>query len=135
MSRVALRLVLLVVFTIVFALVLLTGWQAFLGTSLPDAAAEAARLLFLFMDVGLLAWVILLIIAVARKRPPSPGAVLGFAAIGVAVNLVVVTVVGFIQGGWAPLFVLFAVEAGIATLVAVLLALGLVNVLVKPSKA
>ena len=42
------------------------------------------------------------------------------AVIGVAVNALVVVVVGFIQGGWAPLFVVFALEAGLAFLVAVL---------------
>jgi hypothetical protein len=34
------------------------------------------------------------------------------------VNLIVVAVVGFAQGGWAPLLIVFAIEAGIAVLLA-----------------
>ena len=48
-------------------------------------------------------------------------------------NLIVVTVVGFIQGGWAPLLVLFAIEAGIAVLVGAAIVVTIVHRLVKPT--
>jgi hypothetical protein len=41
--------------------------------------------------------------------------------------LVVVIVVGFVQGGWAPLLVLFAIEAAIASLIAAAIVLPLVH--------
>jgi hypothetical protein len=139
MSRVVLRLVLDVVLTIAVAFLLLTLWQWFLSGSLADAPAEALRVLFNFMDVGLGIWLILMIVAVVRGRTrgggPSAGLTWVFALVGAIVNLIVVTVVGFIQGGWAPLLVLFAIEAGIAVLIAAAVVVPIVHRLVKPPSA
>jgi hypothetical protein len=135
MSRVVLRLVLDVVLTIAVALALLILWQWFLSGSLADAPAEGVRVLFNFMDVGLAVWVILLIVAAVRGRTRgvAPGAALTwvFVLVGAIVNLIVVTVVGFIQGGWAPLLVLFAIEAGIAVLVAAAVVVPIVHRVLK----
>ena len=135
MSRVVLRLVLDVVLTIAVALGLLILWQWFLSGSLAEAPAEGVRVLFNFMDVGLAIWVILLIVAAVRGRTRGggPGAALTwvFALVGAIVNLIVVTVVGFIQGGWAPLLVLFAIEAGIAVLVAAAIVVPIVHRVVR----
>ena len=139
MSRVVLRLVLDVVLTIAVALGLLILWQWFLGGSFADAPLEGVRVLFNFMDVGLALWVVLLIVAAVRGRTRGggPGAALTwvFALVGAFVNLIVVTIVGFIQGGWAPLLVLFAIEAGIAVLIAAAIVVPIVHRLVKPSVA
>jgi hypothetical protein len=134
-----LRLVLDVVLTIAVALGLLILWQWFLSGSLAGAPLEALRVLFNFMDVGLGIWVILLIVAAVRGRTrgggPGAGLTWVFALVGAIVNLIVVTVVGFIQGGWAPLLVLFAVEAGIAVLVGAAIVVPIVHRLVKPPGA
>jgi hypothetical protein len=131
MSRVVLRLVLDVVLTIAVALGLLILWQWFLSGSLADAPAEAVRVLFNFMDVGLAVWVILLIVAAVRGRTrggePGAGLTWAFALVGAVVNVIVVTVVGFIQGGWAPLLVMFAIAAGIAVLIAAAIVVPLVH--------
>jgi hypothetical protein len=139
MSRVVLRLVLDVVFTIALALGLLILWQWFLGGSFTDAPAEGVRVLFNFMDVGLAIWVILLVVAVVRGRTRGggPGAAITwvFAFVGAIVNAIVVTIVGFIQGGWAPLLVLFAIEAGVAVLIAAAIVVPIVHRVVKPPPA
>jgi hypothetical protein len=120
MQRPVLRLILDVVLTIALALLLLGGWQSFLSGSATEGFPEALRVLFNFMDVGLAIWLILLIVAVVRLRPvgPSAGRTYLWLLVGVILNLLVVTVVGFVQGGWAPLLVLFAITAGIACLAA-----------------
>ena len=69
------------------------------------------------MDVGLGLWLVLLIVfAVRSPAHLSAGRTYLLLVIGAVVNLAVVITVGFIQGGWAPLLVLFAIEAGIACL-------------------
>jgi hypothetical protein len=55
--------------------------------------------------------------------------------IAAVVNAVVVLTVGFIQGGWAPLLVLFAIEAGLACLIAAAVVLPIVHRLVKSPEA
>lgn len=120
-GRIALALVALIVLVVAVALVLSALWQWFLTGDLAAAFPEGARLLFFFMDVGLAIWVVaLIVLAVRRQALPGFGATLLWAVIGAIVNAIVVLIVGFIQGGWAPLFVLFAITAGIAFLIAVL---------------
>lgn len=125
---------------LVLAVALLLGalWQWFLTGDLASGFGEGARLLFLFMDVGLAVWVIALIVLTARgRRLPGIGITLALAVVGVVVNAIVVLIVGFVQGGWAPLYVLFAITAGIAFLVAVLVVAPIIRRLfradVKPS--
>lgn len=108
------------VLSIVFALILLTAWQGFLSGSIVDGFVEGARMLFLFMDVGLLAFLLWLILRSARGGRP-------YAALGalgaVLINLIVVIIVGFVQGGAAPFgFMLFAITAGTLFVLAVLVA-------------
>jgi len=139
MSRVVLRLVLDVVLTIAVALLFLVLWQWFLTESLADGFVEALRVLFNFMDVGLGVWAILLIVAAVRGRTrgggPGAGLTWVFALVGAVVNVIVVAVVGFIQGGWAPLLVMFAIAAGIAVLIAAAIVVPTVHRLVNPSTA
>jgi hypothetical protein len=121
MTRPVLALVAQVVLAIVVALLLGALWQWLRTGDLAEGAGEAARLLFLFMDVGLLVWVVVLVVLTVRRRAlPGIGAILLAALAGVLVNALTVTVVGVVQSGGAPLFVLFAIEAGIAFLAAVL---------------
>ena len=135
MSRVVLRLILDVVLTIAVALLLLVLWQWFLSGFITAAPGEGVRVLVNFMDVGLAIWLILLIVAAVRGRTrgggPGAGITWVFALLGAIVNLIVVTVVGFIQGGWAPHLVLFAIEAGIAVLVGAAIVVPFVHRLVK----
>jgi len=135
MTRTALRPILDVVLTIVLALLLLGGWQTILSGSASDGFAEGFRVLVNFMDVGLAIWVVLLIVFTIRAR--SRGGISGgrtylFLLVGVILNLLVVTVVGFAQGGWAPLLVLFAIEAGIACLLAAAVVVPLVHRVLAP---
>lgn len=115
----ALTLALDVVLTIVGALVLLTAWHAVMLDDRVAGFLEGARLLFLFMDVGLGAWVVALVVLGVRARrgarPPSRTAVLVACAIGVALNAVTVLVIGLAQG---IVHLDHALLAGAATLVA-----------------
>lgn len=121
MTRTVIALVVEVLLALVVALLLGALWQWIRGGDLAAAVGEGARLLFLFMDVGLLAWVgILVVLTVRGRRLPGAGATLLAALVGVVVNALVVIVVGFVQGGWAPHYVLFAITAGVAFLLAVL---------------
>jgi hypothetical protein len=131
MSRVVLRLVLDVVLTIAVALLLLGGWQSFLSGSASEGFAEGFRVLFNFMDVGLGVWLVLLVIVAVRAKNLSAGRTYLLLVIGAVVNLAVVITVGFIQGGWAPLLVLFAIEAGICCLIAAAIVVPLVHRLVR----
>ena len=108
------------ILSILFTLVILTAWQGFHGGSIVDGFGEGAHMLFLFMDVGLLAFLLWLIIRSARGGRPyaAPGAIGA-----VLLNLVVVLIVGFVQTGAAPLeFLGFALTAGVAFALAVLVA-------------
>jgi hypothetical protein len=127
-GRLALALVSLIVLVLAVAVLLGALWQWFLSGDLSAALPEGVRLLFFFMDIGLAIWVVaLIVLAVRRRSLPGFGATLLWALIGVVVNAIVVLIVGFVQGGWAALFVLFAIEAGIAFLLAVLLVTPLVR--------
>ncbi len=134
MSRTVGRIVLDVLVTVVLTLAYLTAWRCMAGSAIGDAFAEAAQRLFLFMDVGLGVWLILILVAAIRRKPAGAGLTLVFGAVGAMTNLVVVILVGYVQqGGWAELFILFAVEAGTAFLVAAVVAVILVHrVFLKP---
>ena len=121
MVRSVIALVVEVLLVILVALLLGTLWQWFLTGDLASGVVESARLLFLFMDVGLAIWFIVLIVLTVRRRAlPGIGVTLLVAIAGVVLNAIVVLIVGFVQGGWAAFYVLFAIEAGIAFLIAVL---------------
>ena len=136
MSRVVLRLILDVVLTIAVALLLLGGWFSILGGGFP----EGFRVLVNFMDVGLALWMVLQIIVIVLGARQARSPVLSPARaylllIGTVVNALVVLIVGFVQGGWAPVLVLFAIEAGLACLIAAAIVLPIVHRLVKPPEA
>ena len=133
MARTVLALVTEVLFVILVALLLGALWQWFLTGDLASGVVEGARLLFLFMDVGLAIWLVVLIVLIVRRREfPGIGVTLVAAIAGVVVNAIVVLIVGFIQGGWAPLYVVFAIEARIAILVAVLIVAPIIRRLIRP---
>jgi hypothetical protein len=121
-----LRPVLDVAGTILIALVILGAWFSLLFGSLGEGAAEAVRVLFNFMDVGLGVWAVLLIVFTIRRTLTAGRAYL-FLVIGAVLNALTVVTVGFIQGGWAPLLVLFAIQAGFACLVAAAIAVPVVH--------
>lgn len=129
MPRPVLRLILDVVLTIVLALLILGIWQTVLGGQPSEGFPEGVRLLFNFMDVGLAIWVIFLIVRVVRTRPNGPSAAATWVSllVGAILNLIVVTVVGFIQGGTGPWLVLFAIEAGIGSLVSAAIVVPIVH--------
>jgi hypothetical protein len=109
-----------VLLSVLGALLLLTAWQGFLNGSIVQGFFDGLNMLFLFMDVGLVAFVLWLILR--SSRGARPAAALG--AIGaVVINLIAVLIVGFIQGGAAPwAFMLWGLTAGIAFVLAVLVA-------------
>jgi hypothetical protein len=125
MSRTA-SVILRLLFAVAAALVLLGLWQWFLGGDLVAGFAEGARILFLFTDIALGVWLVLLIVGAARGW--GRGILFAAAVIGAVLNLVTVIVVGFIQGGAAPwAFILWAVEGGIALLIGAAVALAVVK--------
>jgi hypothetical protein len=135
MSRVVLRLVLDVVLTIGLSLLFLALWQWMLSDFSGNPFPEAIRVLFNFMDVGLGIWLVLLIIWAIRGRTrgggPSAAHTFLFALIGTVVNAIVVTIVGFIQGGAGPWLVMFAIVGGFAVLVSAAIVVPIVHRVVK----
>lgn len=122
MVRLIIALIVEVLLVLLVALLIGAAWQSVLAGDIAAGVVEGARLLFLFMDVGLVAWLVVLIVLIVRRRePPGVGLTLAIAVAAVVLNAIVVLIVGFVQGGWAPLYVLFAIEAGIAFLIAVLI--------------
>lgn len=135
MNRAVPRIILVIALTIILTIAFITAFLWLFTANIWDSIPEAARLLFLFMDVGLLVWVVLTVIAAVRSRGAGPRAwtTLLFAVVGSLVNLIVVVIVGFIQtGALETTFVLYAIEAGIAFLVAALIVVPLVHLAVKP---
>jgi hypothetical protein len=125
--------VLLLAFTVVIAYLILTAWQALISSPPIEAFGSAFSLLFNFMDVGLLAWLIVLIVFAVRGVFGFGWVVLA-AFLGTVLNLIVVTIVGFIQGGAAPwAFILFALTAGFAVMVGVLIAAPIAKRIAKPT--
>lgn len=119
--RTLVALVAQIVLTLGVALLLSAAGQWLLAGDLASALSDSPRLLFVFMGVGLAIWIVaLVVLAVRRRAVPGVGITLLWAFIGTVVNAVVVLVVGVLEGGWGALMVLFAIEAGIAFLVAVL---------------
>ncbi|MGV8897574.1 MAG: hypothetical protein ACOH1U_14030 [Rhodoglobus sp.] len=135
MSRTVGKIVLDVLVTVALSLVILSTWRWMAGSTLGDGFGEAAQRLFLFMDIGLLVWLILISVAAIRRKPAGAGLTLVFGAVGALANLITVIIVGYVQqGGWAEQFILFAVEAGSAFLIAAVVAVLLVHRLIlKPS--
>ncbi len=117
--RHAITLALDVALTIVGALVLLTAWHAVVLDDRVAGFLEGARLLFLFMDVGLGVWAIALVVLGLRarrgRRRPGRVAVLVACAVGVVVNAAAVLLIGLAQG---IVYLDHALLAGAATLVA-----------------
>ncbi len=74
------------------------------------------------MDIGLAVWVVILIVVAVRRRAlPAVGVTLVAAVVGVAVNALTVLVVSLVQGGGTAEFLTYALEAGVAFLIAVLI--------------
>ncbi|MBC7596804.1 MAG: hypothetical protein H7288_23265 [Kineosporiaceae bacterium] len=135
MSRSVGTIVLDVLLTVALSLVLLTIWRGIASGSPAEGVAQAVQRLFLFMDIGLLVWVVMLTVVAVRRRPAGAGLTLVFATVGALANLLTVIVVGFVQQGtWAVDFIEFAVEAGIVFLVAAAIIVILVHrFILKPS--
>jgi hypothetical protein len=118
MTRTVLALMAQVVLAILVALLFGASWQAIVTGATSAAAGEAARLLFLFMDIGLGVWLVALIVLTVRRRAlPGVGATLLAAVAGVVLNALAVFVVGLVQG---VVYLAYAIEAGVAFLIAVL---------------
>jgi hypothetical protein len=136
MSRVILTIALELVLAILLALAVNGVWLLFLGESVADAFLDQGfRLLFTFMDVGLVVWLLLLILGAVRRRGLGwgVGGSLVAAFIGTLVNLTVVTIVAFVQGGANIFYIALGLEAGILFLIAAAVAVPIVHRLVKPA--
>lgn len=114
------KVVVRLVIAIVVALVLLGLWLLVTGFA-AGSLGEAARQLFLFMDIGLGVWLVLLI--VGARRGWGTRALLASAVVGVVANLLTVTVVGLVQTGAVPWeFMGWALQAGAAFVVGAVVA-------------
>lgn len=128
----ALWVVLLMVISVAIAYLLLAGYQSLVSATPAEGFGSAATLLFLFMDVGLIAFLLAMIVF-ALRGVFGYGWIVLAAFLATVLNFVVVIVVGFVQGGAAPwAFMLFAVLAGVAFLVGVLIAAPLAKRIAKP---
>jgi hypothetical protein len=115
---------------VLLALVLLAAWLRLSGLEPSVVIGEAPRLLFLFMDIGLGVWLVaLIVLAVRRRALPGVGATLLAAVAGVALNALTVFVVGLVQG---QNHLAYAIEAGVAFLIAVLVAAPIIHRVFRP---
>jgi hypothetical protein len=135
MVRTVVGLVVQIAAVLVLALLLLGLWLRVSGQQAPGFTGEAQRLLFLFMDIGLGVWVVALVVAAIRRRG-MPGVVFTLlaAVAGVALNALTVLVVGSVQGSDVGLFLGYAIEAGVAFLLATLVVAPIIHRLVKPPR-
>jgi len=130
MIRPVLALVAQVVLALVVSLLVGAIWQGIVG----GTPAEAARRLFLFMDIGLGVWTVVLIVLTLRRRAlPGIGVTLIVALVAVVLNALTVFVVGTVQGEGVVLFLGYAFEAGVVFLVAVLIAAPIIHRLFRPA--
>lgn len=132
MARVALALVAQTVLALLLALLLLGSWLRLTGQEPAVVTGESPRLLFFFMDIGLGVWLVaLIVLAVRRRALPGVGATLLAAVAGVVLNALTVFVVGLVQG---ESYISFAIEAGVAFLVAVLVTAPIIRRLFRSSR-
>lgn len=127
MARLALR----IIATLVVAIVLLGAVYSIALGSLAGFG-DAVHHLFLFMDIGIGLWIVLLVIFQLRRRPASVSMTVLLALIGVVANFLTVTIVGLVQQGGAPEFMRWALEAGLAFLIATAIVVSLSIRLVPP---
>ena len=115
------ELVLSVVFALAFAGAFL-WWQ---GASIPQAfTVDAPHLILVFMDIGIAAFAILLIVGGIRRRGLgwSIGGTFLAALIGAIVNLAWITILSAGAGGVDPAAMLLGVQAGIIFVIAATIA-------------
>ena len=106
--------------SIAFALMILTAWQGLFLGSIEAGWGAGVRILFFFMDVGLVAFALWLIVRAVRDRRPLAGV---GAIIGVVLNALAVLIIGFVQEGETPwAFLLDAATGGVAFLLGVVVA-------------
>lgn len=124
-----LRVVLVSVLELVLSLLLawLLGGLLLWGLGSDPAAAftsEVAHLLFVFMDVGIVVWMLMLIVGAVRRRGLGwgVGGTILAALLAVVVNLVVVSIIAIAQGGADIFAIAIGVEAGLVFLVAAVVA-------------
>lgn len=131
MTRTVLALVAQVLLAILVSLLLGAVWLWIVGGDLAAGAAEAARRLFFFMDIGLGIWAVALVVLTVRRRTlPGIGATLLAALAGVVLNALTVLVVGLVQG---ETYLGYAIEAGVAFMIAVLVTAPLIQRLFRPA--
>lgn len=134
MTRTILALVVQVAAVLVLALLVLGLWLRVSGQQPPGFTGEAQRLLFLFMDIGLGVWVVVLVaVAIRRRGMPGVASTLLGAFAGVVLNALTVLVVGTVQRSDVGLFLGYALEAGVAFLVAVLVVAPIVHRVFRPA--
>lgn len=120
-ANIALKLVIAVVVTVALGLLY---FLLVLGAAFPDALDQAVRLTLGFVDVGILAWLGLLIVGGVRRRGLGWGFGGGMLAalVGALVNLVWIAIISTIQGGADIFAIALGVQAGVFFLIGALVA-------------
>jgi hypothetical protein len=138
MARIVATIVLELVFSVLLALLLAGTWFVLIGSSPAEAfLAEAPRLVLLFMDIGIVTWLVLVIIGGVRRRGIGwgfGGTVLA-ALIGVVVNLVWVFILSIINGGADIFAIALGVQGGLFFFVSMIVVAFIVHRIVKPGAA
>ncbi len=100
---------------IAISIVLCGLWLLMLGNDVLTSLGQGTLLFLGGMCVGLVVWIVLLILFRRRAKDraaTSPGSRIGWsilaAVIAGAVNLIVLSIVGLVAGGWDAFLVLFA---------------------------
>lgn len=125
MARVIAHQVLVLVLSAVFALILGGLLELALGSSVSDSfLVESPRLLFTFMDVGLVVWILLLIVGGFRRRGLGWGTVgTGLAALVAAlINIIVVSAIAIAGGGADIFYIVIGFEASVVFVISAILA-------------
>jgi len=134
MARPILAFVAQVALAILVSLLFGASWQAIVTGTTTGAPAEAGRLLFFFMDIGLGVWAVVLLVIILRRRTlPPVGLIALVALVAVVLNALTVLVVGAVQ---RQSYLAYAIEAGIWFLLAVLVTAPIIHRLfrVKPPR-
>ncbi len=104
--------------------VALAGLYFMLILGMPPAEAfldQAIRLVLIFVDIGIITWIVLLVVGAVRGKGIGwgIGGSLLAAVIGAVVNLVWIVILSVINGGADIFAVALGVQAGIFFLIAV----------------
>lgn len=129
-----------VVLGVVLTALLVALWPLLLGNDPLSSLLQGVGVLLPCAALGIVVWLVMLILFRKRIAAASAGGRVGWsmlaALIGAVANLVVLSIIGLVVGGWAAFLILFVVIATGAFALAALIANLLTNLAIaRPAAA